>query len=203
VLAAKVVKVKGLSCRYLLKKGEGPSVQRSGRHGVVHFAERAPIAPSAGGRAAATPPPSINTRDSTSEGIRPGPPATAVAIKFYTNHAAFDAVEEIYSAAATRKCMGAVREVLRNVRRVSTGAHVLPACVVTQCGENLSVWARRVKPTVPIALQALAGIADRIAALHACGYVCYAVKAPDIVWLEEQQEWQLADFGAVMKVGAC
>jgi hypothetical protein len=73
---------------------------------------------------------------------------------------------------------------------------------VSQHGETLSDWARRLEPSVPVVVQALAAIADRLAALHACGYVYYALKASDVVWLETHQEWQLADFGAALKAGA-
>ena len=170
---------------------------------MVHFAERAPPAPSGGGRAAAIPPPnSATSHDPSAADAPPGAPGAAYAIKFYTNRAAFDAARALYGAEATRPCMGAVRDMFQNARRKSTAGHVLPPCVVSRRGESLAAWARRVKPSRPIALQALAAIADALAALHARGHVYFACKATDVVWLEASQEWQLSDFGAAMKIGA-
>jgi hypothetical protein len=178
--------------RYQLLAGSGPSVQRAGRHGVVHFATRAAPAPSSGGRGAAIPPPSSSFGS-----------GDAFALKFYINRAAFRAASELSQSANMRVVTRIIKEVLPNVRRDTTGGHMLPPCVVSRRGENLSAWARRVAPSPMRILPVLAEVAAELAAVHEQGFVYYALKASDIVWLEGRRTWVLADFGAVVPAGAC
>ena len=76
-------------------------------------------------------------------------------MKFYIVRAAFDRVLGLYRSGAAAAAMGAVIAVVPNNEGAATGGCVLPPCVVTRRGESLEEWARRTRPNLPTALQAL------------------------------------------------
>jgi hypothetical protein len=60
----------------------------------------------------------------------------------------------------------------------------------------------REKPSLPDILKVLVDVCEHLREVHACGYVYYALKPSNIVWLQAQSAWQLADFGCASRSGA-
>ena len=52
-------------------------------------------------------------------------------------------------------------------------------------------------------VQALAHVAQRLAELHAAGYVHRDLKPANIMWLPREERWTLIDFGCVARAGVC
>lgn len=167
-----------LQGRYLLR---GHAEQRLSGQGVVQFAET---------RA---------TEDAIVE---------AVAVKFYLVHAAFDRVASLWSQRALAGVTGAVVDATKGsaisgcdgVFDGTDGA--LPPMVVTRRGLTLEEWVARVQPPTAGLARALAAACARLAELHACGYVYYAMKPSNVAWLEWGGGWQLIDFGRATRAGA-
>ena len=71
--------------------------------------------------------------------------------------------------------------------------------------ESLLIWWHsccRAKPSLPMVLAALLDVTEHLRELHACGYVYYAVKPSNIVWLQAEGAWHLSDFGCASRSGA-
>jgi hypothetical protein len=151
-------------------------VQRRGRNCIVHFASPAS-------------PPSL-----------PGP--GDVALRFYFDLLSYRNLRDIFSDSEKRECMPIVKDLVPNAQGVATGGHVLPPCVVTRRGENLTAWVKREKPSRAKLVAALAEIAEALAAVHAQGLVYYALKPSDVIHLEGPSRWVLGDFSATMPAGA-
>ena len=55
----------------------------------------------------------------------------------------------------------------------------------------------------PAEVQVLANVAQRLAELHAGGYVHRDLKPANIMWLPREDRWALIDFGCVARAGVC
>jgi hypothetical protein len=143
-------------------------------------------------------PPDIPLSQYVSEGAKSG----EVAIKVYTTRAAFDRVLGLYCSGTASAAMAPVLAVVPNNELVSTAGVTLPPCIVMRKGENLEDWAQRTRPNLPTALQALLQIAMALHEFHVIGYVYYAMKPSNVMYLLPEKQWVLSDFGCVGRKGA-
>lgn len=95
----------------------------------------------------------------------------------------------------------------------------LPPAVVVAKGVNMETWSRRqaerqrsdsgnfatgglLRPPTRKALEALAEVASAMHAMHACGWICGAIKPSNVAWCPDLGAWAVVDFGYSARIGA-
>jgi serine/threonine protein kinase len=122
-------------------------------------------------------------------------------MKIYINPAAFDRCLGFYHSGPAKSAMSPILAVIPNNEKAATAGVILPPYVVMRRGENLEDWARRTRPNLPTALHALLQIATALHELHVMGYVYYAMKPSNVLFVLPEKQWVLSDFGCIGRKG--
>jgi serine/threonine protein kinase len=77
----------------------------------------------------------------------------------------------------------------------------LPACMVYERGEPLHEWSLRTQPDTLAVLHMLCAVAERIADVHAAGFVHRDIKPANILWQPSTRLWTLLDYGCAAPLG--
>ena len=132
-----------------------------------------------------------------------GPHGTAAfALKFFTRRAAYDRIAALAATPALAPTMWTLVDTYPNDWGRAHAGAVLPACVAMRRGEPLDAWARRLRPNLPTALNALVQIAELLRDLHAAGYAYRNLKPSNVAWMSDEGRWALIDFACTMPTGA-
>eukprot|EP00892_Ulva_mutabilis_P003618 jgi/Ulvmu1/1628/UM113_0005.1 len=131
------------------------------------------------------------------------------ALKFFLSHAAFAGEAALYTDRSSP--LGPFLPQLRSIAGaagheppvVDARARPLPPCIVMEKGESLDVWMQRNRDGVDMVtgLQVIQHVAERLADLHAAGYVHRDLKLSNIMWLPRENRWTLIDFGCAARAG--
>eukprot|EP00892_Ulva_mutabilis_P004443 jgi/Ulvmu1/2370/UM130_0001.1 len=77
----------------------------------------------------------------------------------------------------------------------------LPPCIIMEKGESLHDWSNRAVPDLFTSLAVLSNISERLADMHAAGYVHRDLKPANVMWLPRANRWTVIDFGCVARAG--
>lgn len=77
----------------------------------------------------------------------------------------------------------------------------LPPCVIYEAGEPLDEWLQRARPDLLTSMNLLCAVAERIADIHATGFVHRDIKPSNILWRRDQGAWTILDFGCAAPMG--
>eukprot|EP00892_Ulva_mutabilis_P004011 jgi/Ulvmu1/1982/UM012_0144.1 len=131
------------------------------------------------------------------------------AVKFFLFQTAFADECRLYTNPDNP--LGQFLPALRNIADGSSIAplvvdghgHPMPPCVVMEKGESLDVWMQRNRGGVDMitGLQVIQHVAERLADLHAAGFVHRDLKLSNVMWLPRENRWTLIDFGCAAAIG--
>ena len=122
-----------------------------------------------------------------------------LALKFYVRRSGYDRVAGLLANPALAPHLRFVHKARPNDWEQQSAGQVLPASVIATRGEPLEAWARRVRPNLPTALNALVQVAERLKELHGAKLVYGSVKPSNVAWFKEEATWGLIDFSCTVK----